>query len=203
MITKPVVTLFETYGSGASTVGPAVARRLAVPFVPQRYSSEEIEAAEGEPSRQESLLTRVLTTLGRSAASADGGRFTGAIMEAHAADSVRALHEAMSDGGVVVGRNATVILGQLGNALHVKLDGPLDQRVSRGAAEAGIELAVARARQAREDAARAEMSRRLFNWDPRHDDRFDLVLNTGTLSLDLAVDIIVAAHAMKAAALRS
>ena len=198
-ITKPVVTIFETYGSGASTVGPAVASELGVPFVPQHYSSEDLESADVEPKPEERLLTRILSTLGRTAASADGGWYSGALIELDAEDAIRNLRAAAAEGCVVVGRNATVILADLPTALHVKLDGPLDHRVARGAAESGIDQAHARSRQAREDPTRSEMSRRLFNWDPRQDERFDLVLNTGTLALDLAVDMIVAAYRLKAA----
>ena len=198
-IIEPVVTIFETYGSSASTVGPAVAQALGVPYIEQLYSSEDLEAADRDPQLRESLLSRVLGTLGRTAAVADGGAYSGSLAQADATDSIRELWDAMANGGVVVGRNATVILAALPNALHVKLDGPLDQRIARGAADAGIDQSHARARQAREDPARAEMSRRLFNWDPRQNERFDLVVNTGTLPSELAVEIIVAAFRLKTA----
>ena len=97
------------------------------------------------------------------------------------------------DGVVVLGRNATVILADHPGALHVKLDGPLEQRVARAAAEASIPLAEASRRQAREDRVRAEMSLRLYNWDPRSNDRFDLVINTGLVGLDAAVELILEA----------
>lgn len=199
--TRPVVTLWETYGSGAATVGRAVASALGVPFIAQRFSSEDLEAEEGRVGR-ENLLTRVLGTLGRTASSADAGVFSGAVTAHGVAEGVREVRAAVADGGVVVGRNATVILADLPTALHVKLDGPLEQRLARAAAEAGIDLAVARARQAREDRVRAELSLRTHNWDPRHNDRFDLVINTGTLSTGVAAEMIVAAHRLKTAAAR-
>ena len=196
---RPVVTLWETYGSGAATVGRAVASALGVPFLAQHITSEEMEASEAGASTGDSLLTRVLSTLGRTAPSADAGVYSGAALKRDVADHVRRLREAVSDGGVVVGRNATVILADIPTALHVKLDGPLDKRLARGAREAGIDLAHARARQTREDRVRAELSIRLHNWDPRDNDRFDLVINTGSLSTETAVDIIVTAYRIKAA----
>jgi hypothetical protein len=42
----PVVTLFETYGSGATQIGARVAAVLGVPFVGQRFASEDVEAGE-------------------------------------------------------------------------------------------------------------------------------------------------------------
>lgn len=199
---KPVVTIFETYGSGAATVAPAVADALTVPYIAQHFSSEELEAADTEPVREEGFFHRVFGTLGRGAATADAGVFSGRLVEQDAADGVRRLRAAVTDGGVVVGRNGTVVLADIPYALHVKLDGPLDQRIARAAAQTGIDLARARSRQAREDAVRAEMSVRLFNWDPRHTDRFDLVINTGNLPLDVVVEMIVASYRIKAAAVQ-
>lgn len=196
---RPVVTLWETYGSGAATVGRAVASELQVPFLAQHLSSEALEAAEEPRAGAESLLTRILGTLGRTAPSADAGVFSGAVLTREVADHVRQLRAAVAEGGVVVGRNATVILADIPTALHVKLDGPLEQRLARAAGEAGIDLAHARARQAREDRVRSEMSLRLHNWDPRSNDRYDVVINTGTLSTDMAAAMIVAAYRIKVA----
>lgn len=197
-ITRPVVTIFEMYGSGASEVGPAVAEALGVPWLTQVYSSEDLEVAEGRGPEDESFLSRALATLGRTAATADVGVFTGQLDMLDAEDAVREVRAQVAEGGVVLGRNATVILADEPRALHVKLDGPADQRIERAAAAAGIDVAHARTRQAREDSARSAMSQRLFNWDPRHNDAFDLVINTGLLPLPLAVEIIVATYRLKA-----
>lgn len=196
-IDRPVVTIFETYGSGAPVVGPAVAQALGVPWISQAYSSEDLEAAEGRGAEEETLLSRILATLGRTAASADVGVFSGQLEMLDAEDAVRELRAQVAQGGVVLGRNATVILAEEPRALHVKLDGPLEQRIARGAEGAGIDLAQAKARQAREDSARAAMSQRLFNWDPRHTDHFDLVINTGLVPLPVAVELILAAYRLK------
>lgn len=195
---RPVVTLWETYGSGAGTVGPAVADALGVPYIGQHFSSEQLEEAHGQTGLADNLLTRVLATLGRTAASTDAALYSSTLAR-DVAEDVRELRAAVADGGVVLGRNATVILADLPGALHVKLDGPLEQRIQRGADAAGIDVARARARQAREDAVRAELSLRRHNWDPRTNDRFDLVVNTGQLPLDLAVQVILAAQRLKAA----
>lgn len=196
-IRKPVVTIFEMYGSGAAEVGPAVADALGVAWVSQAYSSEDLEAAEGRSRDEESFVARVLATLGRSAASADAGVFSGPLDVAEVENTVRELRAQVADGGVVLGRNATKILADEPHALHVKLDGPVEARIERGARLAGIDLGRARSRQVREDAARAAMCQRLFNWDPRENDRFDLVVNTGLLPVGVVVQIILAAYRLK------
>lgn len=195
---RPVVTIFESYGSGAAAIGPLLARELGVPFVGQAYSSEDLEGAEAAPGLENNFLTRIFGALGRSAAASDGGVFSGPQQERETAGRIAAVRAAVADGAVIVGRNATVILADLPHALHVKLDGPLERRIARGAAEAGIDPAHARTRQAREDRVRAEMSLRTHNWDPRHNDRFDLVVNTAALGDDAAVSLILAAQRIKA-----
>ena len=45
---------------------------------------------------------------------------------------------------------------------------------------------------------RADMSLQLYGWDPRATDRYDLVVNTGTMDLDTCVEIIVQAARVKA-----
>lgn len=196
-INQPLVTIFETYGSGATEVGPKVAERLGVPWVSQAYSSEDLEAAEGRGPEDDSFLSRVIASLGRSAAAADVGVFSGQLDLLDAEDAARELHEQLAQGGVVLGRNATVVFADEPRALHVKLDGPLEQRIRRGAAASGVDLPRARSRQSRDDAARAAMCQRLFNWDPRTTDHFDLVVNTGLLPLPLVVDLVVAAYRLK------
>lgn len=195
--TKPVVTIFETYGAGAGVLGPRLAAALGVPFIGQAFSSEDLENAETAPALEENLLTRILAQLGRGASAADGGVFSGPQRERATAERIAAVRAACADGAVIVGRNATVILADVPHALHVKLDGPAEQRIARGAAEAGIDLAHARSRQVREDRVRAEMSLRLHNWDPRQNDRYDLVVNTTALGDDAALELILAAHRIK------
>jgi cytidylate kinase len=102
-------------------------------------------------------------------------------------------------GAVIVGRNGAFILARWPAALHVRLDAPVPRRIERAARLHGISPERAAKRQRREDELRADMSIRLYGWDPRDPTRYDLVLNTGTLSLDACVDIIVHAGRVKAA----
>jgi len=70
-------------------------------------------------------------------------------------------------------------------------------RTARAAAAAEIDLARAAKRQKREDQFRAEMSIELYGWDPRENYRYDLILNTGRLQVDVCVEIILAASTIK------
>src|SRR3712207_3507309 len=68
---RPVVTIFESYGSGAEEVGPRVADVLGVDFHAQALSSEELEESP-ERREDEGLLSRVFAAMGGSYAALEG-----------------------------------------------------------------------------------------------------------------------------------
>src|SRR5690242_1473645 len=68
---RPVVTLFESYGAGASHVGPRVAQALGVPFHEQAFSSLQIENA-AERREDEGVLSRFFGAVGGSYAGLEG-----------------------------------------------------------------------------------------------------------------------------------
>jgi cytidylate kinase len=199
---KVVVTLFESYGSGAGYVSEKVAQALGIPLHPQAFSSEEIEDA---MTRRESegVLTRVLGAMGGPYASYAGLEGPGVALAQRdnyelVMQNTRLVQEAARQGGVIVGRNGAFILANWPGALHVRLDGPLEQRIARAAEESGIDTERAAKRQKREDQVRADMSIELYGWDPRELDRYHLVVNTGIMDLDTCADIIVQAARVKA-----
>jgi hypothetical protein len=69
--TTPVVTLFESYGSGASYIGPRVAQALGLPYHPQAFSSEEIEDAMTK-RESEGVLSQVFGAMGGAYAGLEG-----------------------------------------------------------------------------------------------------------------------------------
>lgn len=196
---QPVVTLFESFGSGGSYIGPRVAQALGVPFHTQAFSSDEIENATAQ-RESEGLLSRVLTTMGGSYAGLEGPSVAMAQADNHdlVMQNTREVQEQAREGGVIMGRNGALILAHQPAALHVMLDGPLAQRIERAARDGGIDIERARKRQKREDQVRTEMSIEFYGWDPRETTRYDLVVNTGTMDLDTCVDVIVQAVRIKA-----
>lgn len=188
---RPVVTMFEAYGSGAAYVGRKLAEALGVPFFDQKLSSVQLE--EAERAKDGGFLKSFFRTMASSGAALD---FDSRQLYQSTDDEIVArnnedLWAEVRNGGVVLGRNATVVLADRPNTLHVKLDGPVEVRIARAATEDIITSETARQRQIREDRARAEMSLRLYNWDPRLTGAYDVVLNTGAYSLDTCVRLIL------------
>jgi len=197
----PAITLFESYGSGASYIGPKVAQALGIPFHRQAFSSEEIEGADTRRPDEDSPVGRVLVAMSGSysLASLEGRGVATAQRDDHdlVLQNTRTVLELARQGGVFLGRNATRILANRPNTLHVKLDGPLPQRIERAAMDGGISPERAEKRRKHEDQLRAQMSIDLYGWDPRDFDSYDLVVNTGKLSLDTTVGMIAAAFKAK------
>jgi cytidylate kinase len=181
-------------------VGPRVAEALGVVCHAQAFSSEQLEESP-EQRDDEGLLSRVFTAMGRSYAALEGPAVAMAQRDDHelVLQNTRWVTDAARSGAVIVGRNGALILASWPGALHVRLDATVQQRIERAARTSGITPDRAARRQRREDGIRADMSIRLYGWDPREPTRYDLVLNTGTLALDACVDIIVHASRVKAA----
>jgi glucuronide carrier protein len=185
-----VITLFETYGAGADVIGPRLAEALGVPYVGQVFSSDDIE---DRSDPHEGWIGRLVASLVGPGA-AESAIEAAPEQEALVRENVAAVLDAAKTGGVILGRNATVILADHPGALHVKLDGAPDHRIARAAAAAGIDEAQAGRRLAREERARAEMSLALYGWDPRLNDRYHLVVNTSLLGDDVTLQVILDAY---------
>lgn len=204
----PVVTLWEQFGAGADAIGREVAQRLGLPYHPQAFSSEEIESDEGRsraPSPEQQAvrlesslaLAQVFSAMGAVYGGFDGRDIIDAQEQKRTliAENDATVHRFAREGGVIVGRNATVLLADRPRTLHVLLTADVDVRIARAAERAGISRDRAAKRQKREDAVRVDMSRALYGWDPGRHEHYDMVLNTTRLSPHAAVEAIVHAVA--------
>lgn len=189
----PVVTMFELYGAGAGEVGRRVADVLGLPFHAQAFSSADIEAGADAATAQNATLARVYSSLGGAYGGFDGREVVTTQQEKYdlVMTNNQAVWTAAEEGGVIVGRNAAVVLASRPGTVHVLLTGSVEDRVERAAREAGISTEQAARRQAREDEVRAEMSKVLYGWDPRLPERYDLVVNTTRIPVEAAVRAIV------------
>lgn len=199
---KPVITLWETYGSGMALVAEKLSAQLGLPLTQQAFSSEEINA-EFLPA-DDTLLARVLTIIGKSPAPlsnvGDHGGFVQSIKdnEDAAKDNTAKVLKTAEAGGIIQGHSANYILAGRPNTLHVKLDGPRGARINRAAAEFGISPEVAERRLRHEDDTRSRMSVDIYGYNPLDNDVYDLVINTALMSDDEVVAVIRAAAEAKA-----
>ena len=190
---RPVVTLFENYGAGAEAVGRRVAEALGLPFHGQAFSSEELE--DEAALEQNVVLAGVFSAMGGAYRGFEGRDVVATQQQKYdlVMENNRHVRQAAEEGGVILGRNAAVILADRPNTLHVLLTGAVEDRVERAAREAGVPREQAAKRQKREDDVRAQMSKVLYGWDPRQPERYDIVLNTSRIPVDAAADAVLGA----------
>ena len=200
---RPVVTVNEQYGAGASYVAQRVAQRLRVPYIGTRFSSEELERAEDLESAPtvvySDAISDFLRSFSRTPNDVDASISADAQIDTELVQrNIDEVIDAVKDsGGVIVGRDATIILARMQGAVHIRLEAPVAIRVARAVETLGIGADIAARRQQREDRVRSQMSRRLMHWDPTDKNRYDLVIDTSRVSLDEAVDLIIAASVAK------
>lgn len=200
---KPVITLWETYGSGMERIAGVLSQRLGLPLTQQAFSSDQLN--QDIMPTDDSMLARILTLIGRAPAPlsnvGDHGGFVQSVKDNDEAakDNTAFVLKMAEAGGIIQGRSSNYILAGRPNTLHVKLDGPRDARIKRAAAEFGISPDVAERRLRNEDDTRARMSVDIYGYNPLDNDVYDVVINTALMTDDEVVAVIEAAAAAKAA----
>jgi cytidylate kinase len=205
-----LVTISAQYGAGGSSIAPAVAEALGVPFVDRAIPVQV--ARELGVSTEESLarddraetrwMSRWLAGAARVAAvtstvpAAPAGGEVGVLLSdqafvTHTEKVIRGLAD--STGAVILGRAAAVVLGDRPGALHVRLRGPSDRRVRHAMASRGIDAATARREMVDADRARAAYVRRFYRCDPDDAGLYHLVCDSTALPQAAVAELIVAA----------
>ncbi len=199
------VTIAATYGAGGSVVAPAVAERLGlhlidraipVPLALELAGPLQQALAEDE-HRQPGLVGRALLR-----AIDLSGLFVGVPVPPHrlgADEQVAATEEALRQaavrrGAVVLGRAGVFVLRGRADTLHVRLDGPKAARLRQAMLHEGLDEAAAFVQLRETDRARSAYVRH-FHPGERWEDpaNYHLVVDSTAISLDVCVDVIVAA----------
>jgi len=199
------VTIAATYGAGGSIIGPAVAKRLKLPFVDRAIPvglaekiHEPLVAALTDDSESGSAVGRLLNS-----ALSFSGLFVGvpvAVEElgvvpdvAHTELAIRRLAD--GGGAVILGRAGVFVLQGRPHVLHVRLDGDVEARRRAAMAHEGLDYKTAARKQQETDQARrayiAHFYPRSGAWeDASH---YHLVLDSTAISIDVCVEIITRA----------
>src|SRR5690625_985906 len=134
----PVVTIWGQYGAGAEEIGQVVAERLRLPFHGQAFSSAELEDGSGTTAdssdagslENRATLAQVFTAMGGAYGGFEGRDIVTTQKEKRdlVANNNDTVWRYAEEGGVIVGRNATVILAARPRTLHVLLTGDVKDR---------------------------------------------------------------------------
>jgi cytidylate kinase len=200
-----LVALSASYGAGGSIIGPALARRLDVPFVDRaiplavadRLDVSFDDAAAYDEKASVGWLERLLTGF----VGGDTGVPTPLPGEAFSADDFRRATEevlrqqAATGEGVILGRGAVVLLREDPRALRVRLDGPRDLRARQAMRIHEQSLDAAQEACARFDRTHEAYFRQFYGVQIRDPSLYDLVLDSTSIELEACVEIIALAAA--------
>jgi cytidylate kinase len=202
------VTISREYGSGGGEIARRLAARLGwqlvdhevVARVARELGMSVNEAAEHD-ERAESFAERLLTDL---QAIEPNVLVTPPLARPHDAQAYhhavcRVVEAAVEVGPVViVGRAGQMALAKRRDTLHARIVAPIAQRIRYIARREGLDEAGARARIQQKETGRARYLWMFYHCRPDDPRLYDLIVNTGVLSLDDAVALIALALECKA-----
>ena len=207
----PVITISRQFAAAGGAIGEELARRFdaelldreIVASVAERAGLSEQEA-EGYDEQLPGLWQRIVAALAMGGPDPSlpplpvGLVPTAAVQERLAQITRGVIEEAAARGNtVIIGRGAAYIVPRGPNVLHVQLHAPLDARIRYLLArveeipdDTRPDEASLRELCRTMDARRADYIRRLFDRDWLHPDGYDLSIDTGTMGISMAVDLI-------------
>lgn len=194
-----IVSISRELGAGGGTLGEALAREFGATLLDERAIIERLSERHGISADYLARTSERPPTFGESLIS-DLARASAMLPfntewrmpDAPVVDRVRELvYDCAADGDVVViGHGGVSLLGWRPagvSVLAILLQAGNDWKVAQLARRYGIERDEAQRRITRTDEARKRYLRHYFDCDMYDSRRYDLVLNTERLGLDLAV----------------
>jgi cytidylate kinase len=199
-----LVALSASYGAGGSVLGPALARRLDVPFVDRaiplavadRLRVPYDEAAAHDQRASTGWLERLLSGF----AGTDTGAPAPLPAETFSSEDFRRatenvlLQQAATGSGVILGRGSVVVLRDDPRALRVRLDGPPSRRVVLAMSlDPSLDRDQAERALRQFDRTHAAYLQQFYGVDIRDSTLYHLVLDPTFIGVDDCVEIIARA----------
>lgn len=199
------VTISASYGAGGSVLAPRVAERLGLPFLDRAISvaiaaelgiSPDAPEAKGEsPGGWWARLANVSAMSFYADPSLAAIHPPEQLVRERSEQRLREIAE--GSGGVILGRAAAIVLADVDNALHVRLDASTEARVASAMRQHGISADEAKQNRKINDEARTRYVRQAYRVDPNAAEHYHLVINTGAMSWDAVEELILVAAAAR------
>ncbi|HLJ80970.1 MAG TPA: cytidylate kinase-like family protein, partial [Ktedonobacterales bacterium] len=202
------ITISREYGSGGGEIAARLAKRLSWKLIDHEIVAEVArelgithEEAEQRDERTEGIIARMLAAMAAAEPSVFVPVDPPRLLDS---DAYRdALHRVVTvsvAGGhaVIVGRGAQVILKDQRDVLHVRFVAPLEKRIAYVARREELDIPEAQQRIQEKDRSRQQFVQSLYSARPDDARLYDIVLNTGILSLDACVELVCLALERKA-----
>ncbi len=197
------ITISRQYGSGGGEIGARLAQRLHWHLIdheivarvahelgiPEQQAEVQDEYAKGFIAR---VVSQFVSTVPTAASPVVQVALPDQTDENRYQETMRRVVETAADTGhaVIVGRASQMILARRRDVLHVFIEAPLQERIAYVALRENLDAARARDRIQLKDGDRSRYFQTVYHRDANDPMLYDLVINTGVLSLDRAVDLI-------------
>lgn len=197
------ITIARQYGSGGGEIADRLAHHLNWHLIdhelvarvarelgiPEQQAEEQDEYAKGLVAR---ILSQFVSTVPVGATPVIQVAPADQPDETRYQETLRHVVESAADSGraVIVGRASQVILANRRDVLHVFIVAPLPARIAYVVQRENLDAARARERIQLKDHDRSRYVQTVYHRDGNDPVLYDLVINTGVLSLDQAVELI-------------
>lgn len=199
-----VVTISASYGALGSEVGPAVAAALDLPFVDRAIPASvahklgvSLADAESQDETVSTGLWRLISSMALVPDLSGAGPLAYGVApdeRAFREHTEQVLHEvASTTGGVILGRAGAIVLADVPQALHVRLDGPPKARLAIAQQHADPGEPVDEEVLKENDAARASYWRHFYRRDWHDCRQYHLVLDSTAIPEPTVIDLVVTA----------
>ncbi|MBW2193067.1 MAG: cytidylate kinase-like family protein [Deltaproteobacteria bacterium] len=184
----PVITVSTEPGSGGSVIARRIVKRLELDLFHREIIKEIAESVDMSPEVVESLEKERMSGIEDFVSSLlmDQYLWPGLYLE-HLEKVVGAIGK--HGGAVIVGRGANFILDKE-DRLSLRVVAPFDLRVQNVAHRYGVSIQEAKHRVVNRESKRRSFIKNSFQADVTNPLNYDLVINTGSLSIEDAVEAI-------------
>lgn len=184
----PVITISREAGSGGNLVAQGLAEKLGLDLFHQRVLHEMAESAKVSTLMLETLDEKGLNVLENWISSLVDSRHLWP--DQYLQHLMKVIGTIGKHGrSVLVGRGANFILPPE-KRFRVRIIAPMDERIQNVSRTYEVSTEAARRRIIRTESDRKAFIRKYFNADIADPLNYDLVINTGTLSIDSAVNTV-------------
>jgi cytidylate kinase len=208
-VARTVVCISHAAGAGGEEVGRLVAERLGFQYVNEEIVARAaakggVDAADvADEERRKSLAARALNAIAQGGGEAWTLGAVGPLSSREELDSddIRSLiretieQTAARGKSVIVAHAASYAIGHSDGVLRVLVTASPETRTTRVAEAEGLDQAGAARAVKESDAGRADYLKRFYDVREESPTHYDLVLNTDSLSVERAAELIQAAAA--------
>ena len=185
---RPVITISRTHGARGKRLGRMIAAALGFELYDREIAERIAESAQVRERLVETLDDKVQVRIqSQLSEQFQKGFFTSNDYLEHLSHVVVAIGQ--HGEAVIVGRGAQFILDR-SQTLCVRITAPLEMRIRKVAQQKNISDQRARSEVLRVDAERQAYARWHFNKEIDDAGQYDLVLNTGTLALEICSKLV-------------